>query len=66
MIIINLELGEELEREFYRKLKNENISYIKYVEELIINDLRKSNLDNLSETMYELEEIKDDKKVELN
>ena len=60
MIILNLELGEELEKEFYKKISRKKISYLKYVEELIINDLRspyQNSKEDLLEPIKEIEEI---------
>lgn len=47
MIILNVDLGEKLEIEFYKKVKMKNISYLDYVEQLIIDDL--TSEDNASE-----------------
>lgn len=41
MVILNLDLGEELERKFYKRAKSKNQNYLDYVSELIIDDLRK-------------------------
>ena len=40
MIILNIDLGKELEKEFYARIKDKNITYLEYVEELIKKDLQ--------------------------
>lgn len=42
MIILNIELGEELENKFYGRIKDKNLNYLEYVEELIKEDLKLS------------------------
>lgn len=39
MVILNIELGEELERRFYQRAKEKNLSYLEYVKELIEEDI---------------------------
>jgi len=39
MIILNIELGEELEKKFYQRANEKKISYLEYVQKLIIEDL---------------------------
>ncbi len=39
MIILNVELGEELEKKFYHRANEKKISYLEYVQKLIIEDL---------------------------
>lgn len=58
MIILNIDLGTELEREFYDKIRNKKMNYLQYVEELIKDDLEKdSNDDNRIESSEDGEEI---------
>ncbi len=39
MIILNIELGRELEKKFYERANEKNLSYLEYVQKLIIEDL---------------------------
>lgn len=39
MVILNIELGEELEKRFYQRAKEKNLSYLEYVRELILEDI---------------------------
>lgn len=39
MVILNVELGEELEKRFYQRAKEKNLSYLEYVRELILEDI---------------------------
>ncbi|TLP38475.1 hypothetical protein [Arcobacter arenosus] len=39
MIILNIELGRELEKKFYERANEKKLSYLEYVQKLIIEDL---------------------------
>lgn len=40
MIILNIELGEELENKFYDRIRDKDLNYLEYVEQLIKDDLK--------------------------
>ncbi len=39
MIILNIELGQELEKKFYQRANEKKLSYLEYVQKLILEDL---------------------------
>lgn len=40
MVILNIELGDELEKKFYQRASERNMTYLEYVEKLIVEDLQ--------------------------
>lgn len=52
MIIINIELGEELENKFYDRIRDKNLNYLEYVEQLIKEDLKVYPCKNNEEITY--------------
>lgn len=46
MIILNIDLGKELEDKFYDKIRDKKLNYLEYVEQLIKEDLIPSEEQN--------------------